>query len=716
MVKRSVRTIVHRSFHPFALILVMALLPGPACPPATDGLARPAIPAAFHWAIECVDCPHAVGLSDRSLKVDPAGYPHLAYGGDGLYYAWHDGARWQYETVDRTAYAGGYVSLVLDAAGYPHISYYARSLKYAYKDAAGWHTELLEGAWNVGLYCSLALDAGGYAHITYLDRGNRDLKYAYQDAAGWHVTILDEQNAWDSSLALGPDGKIHVAYRSSGELRYGYQDATGWHSEILGDGYGLNPSLAVDAGGRPHVALGGNDLRYATRDPDGAWQVENVAPFTTVYESSLALDADGRPRIAFPSTYPDVLNYAWRDDAGSPAWHIEVAVEEVTSYGTSLAIGADGRPAIAYVDHTQRLMVARQDASGWQTDLVDANSDAGRSVSLALDGQGRLHLAYLDGYPNHDLKAAARGPAGWETEVVDRAGQIGWFSSMAIDPVGAIHIGYTTLDSRELRYARRDAGSQTWVTETVYYLGSDLSGVSLALDAKDQPHIAIPDGNLDYASRYVGSPWQVETVGGVGDLHSSASLALDARGYPHVIARDISGYELKYIYRDADGWHVEAIDPARDQHSNSSLALDASGCPNVAYYDWDSRDLKLARRDPGGAWHIETVDSSATSGGGSRNISLVLDAQGQPHIAYYYCGPTAPCRKNELRYARRSATGWQIQTVTTDLNELASDLSLALDAADRPYIGYHDYFQGDLKVATLVAGYSIYLPLVLHAH
>jgi len=77
------------------------------------------------------------------------------------------------------------------------------------------------------LYCSLALDAGGYAHITYLDRGNRDLKYAYQDAAGWHVTILDEQNAWDSSLALGPDGKIHVAYRSSGELRYGYQDATG---------------------------------------------------------------------------------------------------------------------------------------------------------------------------------------------------------------------------------------------------------------------------------------------------------------------------------------------------------------------------------------------------------------------------------------------------------------------------------------------------------
>jgi len=106
----------------------------------------------------------------------------------------------------------------------------------------------------------------------------------------------------------------------------------------------LNPSLAVDAGGRPHVALGGNDLRYATRDPDGVWQVETVAPFTTVYESSLALGADGRPRIAFPSTYPDVLNYAWRDDAGSPAWHIEVAVEEVTSYGTSLAIGADGRP------------------------------------------------------------------------------------------------------------------------------------------------------------------------------------------------------------------------------------------------------------------------------------------------------------------------------------------------------------------------------------
>jgi len=717
MVKRPVRTIVHRSFHPFALILAMALLPGLGRPPAADGLARPAVPTVFHWAIECVDCPRRTDLSDRSLKLDLAGHPHLAYGGDGLYYAWHDGARWQYETVDRTPYAGEYLSLALDAAGQPHISYHARSLKYAYKDAAGWHTELLEGAWNVGLFCSLALDAGGYAHITYLDRGNRDLKYAYQDAAGWHVSVLDEEGTWDSALALGPDGNIRVVYQGSGgQWRYGYQDAAGWHSELLGDGYGWDPSLAVDAGGRPHVALGGGEVRYATRDPDGIWQVESVAPFTTGYGFSLALDADGRPRITFSSTYPDVLNYAWRDDAGSPVWQIEVAVEDVTVYYTSLAVGGDGRPAVAYVDYTHRLMVARQDASGWQTGLVDANSDAGRSVSLALDGQGRPHLAYLDGYPNHDLKAAVRGPDGWETEVVDRAGLIGGHSSVAIDPVGTVHIGYTTVQSPELRYARRDAGSQTWVTETVCTIGRDQVGISLALDAKDQPHIAIPDGNLDYASRYDGSPWQVETVGGVGDLLFDASLVLDEHGYPHVTAFDISGSELKYVYRDANGWHVEAIDPTGDPHPNNSLALDASGCPHVAYYGRDSRDLKLARRDPGGAWHVETVDSSATSGGISRNISLALDAQDQPHIAYYYCGATVPCRKNELRYARRDAAGWQIQTVTNGLAELQSDISLALDAAGRPHIGYHDYFQGDLKVATLVAGYSLYLPLVLHAH
>ena len=55
------------------------------------------------WVIECVDCPkHFDAMTDRSLRLDSDGNPHIAYGGDHLYYAWYDGAEWQYETADET--------------------------------------------------------------------------------------------------------------------------------------------------------------------------------------------------------------------------------------------------------------------------------------------------------------------------------------------------------------------------------------------------------------------------------------------------------------------------------------------------------------------------------------------------------------------------------------------------------------------------------------
>ena len=55
------------------------------------------------WTIECVDCPkYFETLTDRSLRLDSAGHPAIAYGGDHLYYAWNDGSTWHLTTVDNS--------------------------------------------------------------------------------------------------------------------------------------------------------------------------------------------------------------------------------------------------------------------------------------------------------------------------------------------------------------------------------------------------------------------------------------------------------------------------------------------------------------------------------------------------------------------------------------------------------------------------------------
>ena len=93
---------------------------------------------ASDWQIECVDCPRQFNnMTDRSLRLDAEGHPHIAYGGDHLYYAWNDGIDWHIETVDNSQWVGEYASLALDGMGRTHISYYDwsnRDLKYAWYD------------------------------------------------------------------------------------------------------------------------------------------------------------------------------------------------------------------------------------------------------------------------------------------------------------------------------------------------------------------------------------------------------------------------------------------------------------------------------------------------------------------------------------------------------------------------------------------------------
>ena len=152
---------------------------------------------ALTWHIEFVDAPSRFrDMTDRSLRLDAAGHPHIAYGENHLYYAWHDGTAWHIQMVDSATYVGRYASLALDSAGHPHISYYDetnKDLKYASYDGSSWHIQTVDTTGDVGRYTSLALDASGQPHISYYDGTFGDagnLKYAWGEVIALRFIYL----------------------------------------------------------------------------------------------------------------------------------------------------------------------------------------------------------------------------------------------------------------------------------------------------------------------------------------------------------------------------------------------------------------------------------------------------------------------------------------------------------------------------------------------
>ena len=74
------------------------------------------------WTTEAIDAPKLFSnFYSRAIAVDSAGNPHIAYGEDHLYYAYYDGADWNYETADLSSGVGQYASIAIDSLNKTHI-------------------------------------------------------------------------------------------------------------------------------------------------------------------------------------------------------------------------------------------------------------------------------------------------------------------------------------------------------------------------------------------------------------------------------------------------------------------------------------------------------------------------------------------------------------------------------------------------------------------
>lgn len=146
-----------------------------------------------------------------------------------------------------------------------------------------------------------------------------------------------------------------------------------------------------------------------------------------------------------------------------------------------------------------------------------------------------------------------------------------------------------------------------------------------------------------------------------------------------VVATALPQHSLA-AFRADPVWTIEAVDSGGDVGRHASIALDTQGYPHISYYDATNRTLKYARRTAAGWQAPETVPDPSTSYGTWCSIAV---APSGPCIGYVE-NQGDPIH---LRYTARSGTVWTPVTV----EQAGLSVSLVLDSAGRPRMAAVDY-------------------------
>jgi hypothetical protein len=205
--------------------------------------------------------------------------------------------------------------------------------------------------------------------------------------------------------------------------------------------------------------------------------------------------------------------------------------------------------------------------------------------------------------------------------------------------------------------------------------------------------------------------WNIQTI----SINSStmnegildySTMALDSNDFPHLCYWDDQGDYLMYASWNGADWTYQIVDQS-SSGGRISLVIDHNNCPHIAYAKYEVANsmyffhLNYAKWTNSG-WNIQTIDDG-------KNPSLVLDSNGNPHISYssvksYQIDKWSGAEiiKYCLGYANWNGSGWSTQTVDSD----GISGSLALDSQGNPHISFSEQYPNNGLKYTSWNGYK----------
>jgi plastocyanin len=291
---------------------------------------------------------------------------------------------------------------------------------------------------------------------------------------------------------------------------------------------------------------------------------------------------------------------------------------------------------------------ARGGDQGFVPLVVDAESLAGAGLSLATDVDGNPHLTYL-AFPEEAAEGeeapaldplAPTLPAVMHAHLVDNVWTRGPVAdeqavaeddetAIAVDAEGVHHVAWTA--GSQILYSTNAEGEFSEEPEVVEEV--DAVGLSMTADEDGTPMIAFVDelteaegpAALVRVATRGGGGWEVETAAEAGP-DDPVSTAIGAAGGVLVVAYGSEGATL-IARQGPNRWTSETVDP--DGGLGVSMDLDADGNPHLAYLD-GSGAVKHAHSIDRSPWEISDVGAGAVTS----PASIAVDDAGVHHVAW----------------------------------------------------------------------------------
>ena len=330
---------------------------------------------------------------------------------------------------------------------------------------------------------AIGITPDGTVHIAYVDKGGM-VYHAMRDSPGCWTVEWVNQPAGDYpnaevmglDLVVDADGSYYLVYHETkdGSVRI-VSDREGVSGTIAVNVTGAPfPSIAVGPDGKIHVVYLDDLLRvpmYASKEHGGGWEVASLTekPHNASGRTSITLDDLGRLHVVYSANYdghikPPYYGMHYTVKGSDGTWaEVEQDIQSNVCGPFDICARDDFGVFIAYTrkhrdygedpNNLRTFIASQRGADGWVFSIPMPSYQMNHTPSIEITSAGVLHIVGV--YEWYGILCHyMMSPEGkWTRQVYGGVGDDGWYYSLALDERADLHVAFVNYSGYRIQYA-----------------------------------------------------------------------------------------------------------------------------------------------------------------------------------------------------------------------------------------------------------------------